>query len=197
MSVVRATNTAIICAVLLVITGTQGANAQTPEELRAALYQSEMQQCKKRFPSDIPKTIVAKVECLNRAQAIVLPNFGSNRDLVQTFMADRMAMAERIQNKKMTVAEGRAWLAEKWLQVQTERQRRIAAYEANEASARAIEAYDAAVVQQKAADQQKAASEAAEALMWGSIFQALAPAPSTNVRIQTNCMHLGHMTTCN
>jgi hypothetical protein len=188
MSAVRTEKAAIICAVLLLMSGTQGAKAQTPEELavdRALQYQSAMQECKKRFPTYVPTTIVATVDCFNRAQAIVLPNFGSNRDLVQTFMADRAVMAERIQNKKMTVAEGWAWLAEKWSQLNTEMQRRNA---------------DAAVAQQKAAEQQR--NTTADALMWASMFQGLrptpppAPAPMPNVRLQTTCMQNGSFTFC-
>jgi hypothetical protein len=38
MSAIRTTNAAIICAVLLIIAGTQGASAQMPDELRAGQY---------------------------------------------------------------------------------------------------------------------------------------------------------------
>jgi hypothetical protein len=37
--------------------------------------------CKKRFPVDEPKTIMAKMQCFNQAFAIELPVTGSNADL--------------------------------------------------------------------------------------------------------------------
>jgi hypothetical protein len=176
--------------------------AQTREEI-AAQYERGVQDCKKVFPTNNPQTIVAETQCLNRAMTVVLPNWGNNRDLVQTWMSYRAVIAERIQNNKMTVTEGIAEIRQRWSELQTEVQRRNAyaaqadaararqAYEANEASAREIEAYDAAVAQQKAADR---ANDIAEAQMYINAFQSLKPAPVP--RLQTTCMQNGNFTYC-
>ena len=148
---------------------TPGAKAQTQEEL-AKQYERAKRDCVNKFPTDIPKTIVAKVECLNTAQAVVLPTWGNNRDLIQTWMAYRVVIAERIQNKEMTVAEGDGAIAQRWSEAQTEIQRRNAY--AAQAAAQQNAAQNAAV---DAADRAKAA---ADPQTWVNTFQALRPAPA-------------------
>ena len=187
---------------LIAVAASDGATAQTREEI-AAQYERDVQDCKKRYPTESPQTMVAETQCLNRAMTVVLPSWGNNRDLVQTWMSYRAVIAERIQNNKMTVTEGIAEIKQRWSELQTEVQRRNAyaaqadaararqAYEANEASAREIEAYDAAVAQQKAADR---ANDIAEAQMYINAFQSLKPAPVP--RLQTTCMQNGNFTYC-
>jgi hypothetical protein len=172
--------------------------AQTREEL-AAHYKRATQDCHNRFPIDIPETIVAQAQCLNKAQAIILPTFGNNRDLIETFMAYRAAIAEQIQNKKITVAEGVAAMHQRRSEVQTEMQRRNA-YAAQADAARAAAQQNAqqdAIAEENAIRQQNAADRAndlAEAQMWINAFQTLKPAPTP--RLQTTCMQNGNFTYC-
>ena len=77
--------------------------------------------CNAKFPAGNPKIQVARMRCLNDALAIQMPIFGPYQDLMQTWMAARMAVAEQIQNRKMTIAEGDAIIAEKWSQVVSEK----------------------------------------------------------------------------
>jgi hypothetical protein len=44
------------------------------------------------------------MKCLNDALAIHMPLFGTDQDLIQTFMADRMVIAEKIEKGEMTIA---------------------------------------------------------------------------------------------
>jgi hypothetical protein len=193
--IARKTTNAAICAVLFVIAGAEVASAQTSEEI-AAQYKLGLQACANKFPTNIPQTIVVKVQCENRALAILLPNWGTNGDLLQTWIADRLVIAERIQNKKMTVAEGLAAMAQRWSETKTEIQRRNA-YAAQADAARAA-AQSNAVPQQNAADR----ANSADAQTWVNIFQALRPTPAPspaqqNVRVQSTCMHSGNFTFCN
>jgi hypothetical protein len=70
--------------------------------------------CNANIAAGNPKTIVARMKCLNDAMTIRMPLFGNDQDLALAFMADRMVVAERVQNGKMTLAEGDAAIAEKW-----------------------------------------------------------------------------------
>jgi hypothetical protein len=108
---------------------------------KARRRQSEASQL--RFPTDTPKTIVANVQCFNRAQA------------VQTWMAYRAVIAERIQNNKMTVAEGAAAIAQRWSEAQTEMQRRNA-YAAAQADAARAAAQQEAIAEENAIRRQNA-----------------------------------------
>ena len=185
---------AVICAILLAIAFTPGAKAQTREELIA---QSEhaTQDCKNRFLTFIPQTAVAAMECLNKALAIVLPTYGNNRDLVQTFMAYRAVVGERVQSKKMTPPEGVAEIRQRLSELQTEVQRRNA-YAAQIFAAEQQNAQqEAMAAQQNAADR---ANAAAEAQMYINAFQAIkpAPVPAPAPRLQTTCMQNGNFTYC-
>jgi hypothetical protein len=214
---------AVICAMLLAIAFTPGAKAQTREEW-AARYEYIAQYCEREFPTN-PATIVAKVQCLNKAQAEVLPSWGNNRDLIETWMAYRAAIAEQIQDKKITFAEGIAAISQRWSEAQTEIQRRNAyAAQADAARAAAPQSaqekalpeaermrraiyegiaieeenerrQNAIAAQQNAADR---ANDIAEAQMWINAFQAIkpVPAPAPNVRLQTTCMQNGNFTYC-
>ena len=102
--------------------------------------------CDFRYPKDNPKIAVARIKCLNEAFSIQLPTLTPDQDLAQSFMAERMVIAERIKAGKMTMAEGQAAMAEKWSQVVSASQQRRDA--ANAVGAQ----QDAAAAQQRAAN---------------------------------------------
>jgi hypothetical protein len=131
-----------------------------------------------KLPGGIPKTAVARMQCLNDAIAIRMPTFGPDQDLAQAWLAERMVVAERIQNAKMTIAEGNAVIAEKWSQAVSESQHRR-------------NATQSVIAQQNAAAAQQEAASAASTAAWASVMQATRP--STPV----TCLHTGNMTTCN
>ena len=80
--------------------------------------------CNSKFGAGNPKIQVARTQCLNDALAIRMTTFGPYQDLMQAWMADRMVVAERVQNGKMTIAEGNALIATKWSQAVAESERR-------------------------------------------------------------------------
>ncbi len=147
-------------------------------------FEAAMNDCRIRFPVDDPKTIVAKMQCVNQAYAIELPALGNNADLAQNFMTYRMGVAEQYQNGQITHAQAATMLADKWSQLNSEVQRRNA-------------------MAQSVAAQQKAAT-AAE---WEAFGQAVAAAnqayaaglaasqPPT-VRLETTCRRILNTTYC-
>jgi len=143
---------------------------QAQEQAKQLASQSDLAigDCNAKLPPDNPKTVVARTKCLNDAMAIRMPLFGTDQDLAQAFMADRMMVAEKVQNGKMTMAEGNAAIAEKWSQAVSESQRR-----------RNATLFVAA--QQAAAAAQGSAASAA----WAAMARPV------------TCMHTGNMTTCN
>ena len=142
---------------------------QAREQAKQLAAQSDaaVADCNARIPSGNAKTIVSRMQCLNDAMAIRMPLFGNDQDLAQAFMAYRMAIAEQVQNGKMSVAEGGAAVTEKWSQEVSESQRR------RNASLSLAAQQDAAAAQQSAA-----------AASWAS-------------QRPVTCMHTGTMTTCN
>ena len=80
--------------------------------------------CNAKFPAGNAKIEVARIGCLNDALAILMPTFGSDQDLVQAHLAERMVVAEQMQNGTITIAQGNAIITEKWSQVVSESQRR-------------------------------------------------------------------------
>jgi hypothetical protein len=149
-------------------------------------FDAAMNDCRARFPTDDPKTVVAKMQCVNQAYAIELPALGSNVDLAQNFMTYRMSVAEQYQNGQITHAQAATMLADKWSQLISEAQRRNA-------------------INQTAAAQQRAADATQAAADWEAFGNAVtaanaafaAPQQPQTVRLQTTCNHLGNMTTCN
>jgi hypothetical protein len=155
-------------------------NAQLVEQSRAAIAD-----CNVKFPVGNPKIAVARTQCTNNALTIRIPTFGTDQDLVQAFMADRMVVAEQVQSGKMTLAQGNAIIAEKWSQSVSESQQR--------ANARG-----SVMAQQTAAAAQQSAAAAANTAAWASVMEATRPvavAPVVNPSI--TCIHNGNMTTCN
>lgn len=142
--------------------------------------------CNAKFPAGNPKIQVARMRCLNDALAIQMPIFGPYQDLMQTWMAARMAVAEQIQNRKMTIAEGDAIIAEKWSQVVSESERR------QNATQSVIAQQGAAAAQQSAAAAANTAARAAP------IFPPIPPATNPLVScISTPTPGGGSFTTCN
>jgi archaellum component FlaG (FlaF/FlaG flagellin family) len=95
--------------------------AQIKERNKAAT-----RDCRNRFSTVTPENIVAAAQCRNAAMAITLPLLGSNQDLAQSFMAQRLAIAEQVQKGKLTVAEGSTAIWQKYSEAEGELQRRIA-----------------------------------------------------------------------
>ena len=79
--------------------------------------------CANKFPVT-RKTIVASVQCANAAWENTLPTLGSDQDLFQTFMDQRLAIAKQVQSGKISLAEGEAAISKKWSEAHSEAQRR-------------------------------------------------------------------------
>ena len=79
--------------------------------------------CANKFPLT-RRTVVARVRCANAAWESTLPTLGSDQDLFQMYMAQRLAIAEQIQSGKISLTEGEAAIAETLSQAHSEAQRR-------------------------------------------------------------------------
>jgi hypothetical protein len=156
--------------------------AQLNEQAKVAAHD-----CESRFPLT-PQTIVARAQCSNTAWAPTLPTLGSNQDLFQTFMAQRLAIAEQVQTGKVTMAEGLAAISQKYSEMMSKGQRRNA-------------------IAQTAAAQQNAANAEAAAADWQAFGDALAAANSAyaaglsqsqpqTIRLETTCRHVVNTTYC-
>ena len=73
---------------------------------------------------DNPKTAVARMKCLNDAFTILMPSFAPDGDLAVAYLADRLAIAERVQAGKLTPAAANAAIAKRWSQVVADGQKR-------------------------------------------------------------------------
>ena len=80
--------------------------------------------CNVKFPSDNSKQAVARRKCLNDALSIKLPTFGADQDLAEAYMADAMVIAGKVQNGRMTTAEGDAAVVKRWSEAINESQQR-------------------------------------------------------------------------
>jgi hypothetical protein len=80
--------------------------------------------CANKFPVITRNTIVAAVRCGNAAWEITSPTLGSDKDLFQAFMADRLAIAEQVQSGKISLTEGEAAITKKSSEAHSEAQRR-------------------------------------------------------------------------
>jgi hypothetical protein len=117
--------------------------------------------CRNRFSTVTPENIVVAAQCRNAAMAITLPLLGSNQDLAQRFMAQRLAIAEQVQKGKLTVAEGSTAIWQKYSEAESELQRRIAiaqtaAAQQNTADAQLLASTDTSAEQAPAAQQNTA-----------------------------------------
>jgi hypothetical protein len=137
-------------------------NAQLIEQSKAAIAD-----CNTNFPKGNPKIEVARMKCLNDAVAIRMPAFGYDKDIVEAFMADRMLIAEKMQNSKMSYTEGEAAIAQRWEQAVNEaEQRRNARVSAN--------------AQMVGAVAQQQAASAANTAAWASVIEASKAPASVN-----------------
>ncbi len=112
-----------ICGIACLLSGcadyqAKQRTAELNEQAKAAALD-----CAKKFPLT-RKTIVAIVQCANAAWAITLPTLGSDQDLFQTFMAQRLAIAEQVQSGKISLAEGEAAISKKLSEAHSEAQSR-------------------------------------------------------------------------
>jgi len=137
-----------ICVVLLalVVAGCGLMRQRELQEKIAALRQQSadaMNNCNQQYPPGLAKTAMARAQCVNAAMAILQPTL-PYPDLLQTWMADHVAIAEEVQTGKITIAQANAALAEKWSAMVAEEQRRtlanrsVAAQEQSAAAARAV-----------------------------------------------------------
>jgi hypothetical protein len=98
----------------LLVTALSGcADYQAQQRAKAAAqlneqYKAALQECKNKIPTVRPQNVVTATQCSNAAVAILLPTYGSNQDLTQTFMAQPLAIAQQVQSGKITAAEGAA-----------------------------------------------------------------------------------------
>lgn len=118
--------TLLIVVLASVLCGCGLARQQEMRSERAALKEqasAAAQECQAKFPPGVVTTAIARAQCVNDAVAITRPAW-NYPDLLNSFMATRMAVAERIQKGQITVAQGNEQIANKWSEVVAEEQRR-------------------------------------------------------------------------
>jgi hypothetical protein len=79
--------------------------------------------CDAQFPKGNQSTVLARIQCLNQAIEILRPIM-PYPDLLDNFMATRLAIAERVQQKQISIAEGNALIMQKRSDIVGEEQRR-------------------------------------------------------------------------
>jgi hypothetical protein len=159
-------------------------------------YQAATADCRKQFPIDEPKTIAAKMQCVNSSFALfIMPVMGANADLGQQWMAAQTNMAEQIQAGKMTVAQARDTLTQRWSLILSEVQRRNALAQTAAAQQSAAKADEAAAEWEEFGQRLAAANAAYAAGLAQSPPVQVQPMPP--VRQQTFCNELGNTITCN
>jgi hypothetical protein len=82
-----------------------------------------MAQCDATYPPGNVKTTMARAKCQTDALAIVRP-ISPYPDLLDLFIASRIATAERVQNGQLTIAQGNELIAAKHSELVAEEQRR-------------------------------------------------------------------------
>jgi len=88
-----------------------------------AQSQAASEACDNSFPAGNPKTAVARAKCQVDALAIRRP-IVTYPDLMDSFIATRMSVAEQIQNDHLTIAQGNEIIANKRSELVSEEQRR-------------------------------------------------------------------------
>jgi len=99
------------------------------KETRAALESRSLvalQECHAKYASGAPAVAVARAQCNNAATNITRPSF-SFPDLLDVYLANRLAIAERYQKGQLTLAKANEELAERRSQLIAEEQRRLLA----------------------------------------------------------------------
>ena len=95
-----------LLALTLTLCGCGLARQQELQAQRATLKQqaeAAVQECDAKFPKGAAPTAVARAQCLNDAMTITRPIW-TYPDLINSFMATRMAVAERLQKGQITAA---------------------------------------------------------------------------------------------
>ena len=96
--------TAHICTVLLgmALAGcgiAKRMEAQEQAKQLAAQSDAALADCNAKIPASNPKTVVARVKCLNDAMAIRMPLFGTDQDLALAYMAENDGCGEDRERK--------------------------------------------------------------------------------------------------
>jgi hypothetical protein len=81
------------------------------------------QQCDLTYPPGNAKAAVARAKCQNDAFAIIRPIM-PYQDLIDLLSASRIAIAERVQNGELTIAQANELIATKQSELVAEEQRR-------------------------------------------------------------------------
>ena len=82
-----------------------------------------IQRCDVTVPAGNPKTAVERAKCQTEAMAILRPIM-PYPDLQDSMIAIRLAIAEQVQNGKLTIAQGNEQIAAKRSEIVAEEQRR-------------------------------------------------------------------------
>jgi hypothetical protein len=96
------------------------------KEVTAQVHAAE-NACEVSYPADNPKTAVARAKCLNDAEEIGRSVF-PYPDLFESAAATRLALAEQVQNGKLTVIQANELLANKATELVTEANRWLSGY---------------------------------------------------------------------
>jgi hypothetical protein len=92
------------------------------DELKAKSHEAG-EQCNVLWPAGNPKTAISRAKCQGEALAIIRP-IAPYPDVLDLFIASRIAIAERLQNGQMTVAQANEAIAAKRSELVAEEQRR-------------------------------------------------------------------------
>jgi hypothetical protein len=99
---------------------------QAQREALTAQSQAAMAQCDAAYPAGNVKTVVARAKCQTDALAILRP-ISPYPDLMDVFITTRIAIAERVQNGQLTIAQANELIATKRSELVAEEQRRTLA----------------------------------------------------------------------
>ncbi len=88
-----------------------------------AQQQAGIADCEAKYPPATTKQFTERAQCINAAVAIIRP-FVPFPDLLDQDMANRMLLAEKVQQGRMTVAEATQDMAQRRSQLTAEEQRR-------------------------------------------------------------------------
>jgi hypothetical protein len=118
--------------VLIVAITVAGCGVIHQRELQArvnelkAKSQAASEECDMMWPAGNPKTAMARAKCQTEAIAVVRP-VSPYPDILDLFIASRIAIAERVQNGQLTVAQANELIATKRSELVAEEQRRTLA----------------------------------------------------------------------
>jgi hypothetical protein len=99
-----------IVLALITATALAGCGAMKQRELQArvdelkAQSQAAAQECDATLPGGNPKSAMARAKCQTEAIAIMRP-VAPYPDILDLFIASRIAIAERVQNGQLTIAQ--------------------------------------------------------------------------------------------